>query len=281
MKVSELRTWFFEQLSGAYPETELNSFFRILSEDILNRSRLELALEPDFNCEKAQVDRFSEAVEELKRYRPVQYITGYTEFRGRKFIVNENVLIPRPETEELIDWVVQDFKSKSGLHILDIGTGSGCIAISLAAELEDASVVAYDISNNALEVAGKNAKLNDVEVDFRQKDILTLPDLPGKYDIIVSNPPYVRKLEKAQMKANVLEHEPDTALYVDDENALIFYKKISELASIALKPGGMLYFEINQYLANETVQIVEKFGFECELKKDIFGNDRMLKAYKS
>lgn len=279
MLLSQLKIQFIHQLKSEYPPTEIESFFYLLMEEYLGKTRLEMALEPGFEISEEQKARFEHALLRLKDHEPVQYITGSEEFYGLKFTVNKNVLIPRPETEELVAWVVNDFEGReTEFKILDIGTGSGCIAISLAHEFKKASVTAYDISEEALEIARINASSNDVEVDFQQIDILKLQNLPEKFDVIVSNPPYVRKIEKEQMHKNVLDHEPGAALYVEDEAALIFYEKIAALAAESLNPYGALYFEINQYLAEETVKVVEEQGFKAILKKDIFGNFRMLKA---
>jgi release factor glutamine methyltransferase len=205
--------------------------------------------------------------------------------------VNENTLIPRPETEELVEWIVSESRKSEveSMKILDIGTGSGCIAISLAKNLPNAEVFAVDVSEKALSVAQKNADINKVEVNFVNADILKINDLaelttsnfqlPNYFDIIVSNPPYVRNLEKAEIKPNVLEFEPHLALFVEDTDALLFYRKIAELASKNLKENGKLFFEINQYLGKETVELLEDLGFNSiELKKDIYGNDRMIRS---
>jgi release factor glutamine methyltransferase len=199
------------------------------------------------------------------------------------FEVDENVLIPRQETEELVEWIVTNSKIQrlQDCKILDIGTGSGCIAISLAKNVPSAKVYAIDVSEKALNVARKNANLNQVEVTFIHQNILETEDLQASFDIIVSNPPYVRNLEKAEIKKNVLEHEPHLALFVDDYDALIFYRKIAELAQKNLKANGQLYFEINQYLGKEMVDLLESMGFvEVALRKDIYGNDRMIMATK-
>jgi release factor glutamine methyltransferase len=198
------------------------------------------------------------------------------------FEVNENVLIPRPETEELVEWILESQKSKvksQKLKILDIGTGSGCIAISLAKNIPNATVFAIDISEKALATAKKNAEINGVNVTFLEKNILETEDLEQQFDIIVSNPPYVRELEKEEIKKNVLDNEPHLALFVEDNDALIFYRKIAELAQKNLVENGQLFFEINQYLGTETVDLLEKMNFKnIELRKDIYGNDRMIKA---
>ncbi len=281
MLISQLKMQFIDRLKDEFPATEIESFFHILTEQYLGLRRIDVALNPDFELSEIQLANFEKAILRLQDHEPVQYITGKTEFYGLEFIVNKNVLIPRPETEELVEWIISDFRNThEKLDILDIGTGSGCIPITLARELKDSKVSSVDISKDALALASKNAELNGVDVDFQEEDILGVDKLDKTYDIIVSNPPYVRELEKKEMHKNVLEFEPESALYVKDDNALVFYEKISSLAAESLSKNGALYFEINQYLAEETKDLVEKFGFEAELKKDIFGNYRMLKAVK-
>ena len=279
MLLSHLKIQFKDQLKDDYPTTEIESFFNIITEEYLGMTRLEAALNRDFEVSEEQKAWFEHALLRLKDHVPIQHITGKEEFFGMKFKVNEHVLIPRPETEELVEWIVADLKKTDRkIRILDIGTGSGCIAISLRKTLKNSEVYAYDISAEALKLARDNARENHVEVEFQERDILETENLEQKLDIIVSNPPYVRELEKKEMHQNVLDHEPETALYVKDTDPLIFYKKIAALAKEALDIGGCLYFEINQYLAEETKAVVESFGFETELKKDIFGNFRMLKG---
>ena len=190
-------------------------------------------------------------------------------------------MIPRPETEELVDWILNDEKNKNytSKSIVDIGSGSGCIAISLAKNLANAKVYALDVSEEALQVAAKNAAFHNLEIEFLTEDILSATALPQKFDVIVSNPPYVRELEKHEIKNNVLNNEPHLALFVADEDALIFYRKIANLAQTYLEPNGNLYFEVNQYLGQETYQLLKEIGFtNIELRKDIYGNDRMIRA---
>ncbi|WP_257710664.1 peptide chain release factor N(5)-glutamine methyltransferase [Gramella sp. MT6] len=281
MLISQLKIQFIESLKDEFPLTEIESFFYILTEHFLDVRRIDLALNRDLEISEEQFSKFEKAMLRLKDHEPVQYITGLTEFYGLEFEVNKNVLIPRPETEELVDWIIHDHQNtEEELHVLDIGTGSGCIPICLAKNLKNASVSSFDISKDALALAKRNALRNNVEVNFREFDILSLEKLDGKYGIIVSNPPYVRELEKKEMHRNVLEHEPELALYVDDNDALVFYQKITQLAADGLSDNGKLYFEINQYLGEETKALVENFGFVAELKKDIFGNYRMLKAIR-
>lgn len=280
MKISAFKTQFSQQLRQEYPAQEIQSFFFLLTEAFLGKSRLEIALDPNISLSPADMELLENAMHRLKKHEPIQYITGKTEFFGLKFRVNSNVLIPRPETEELVQWILNDLDNsgKEELRILDIGTGSGCIAISLAKNLAKAKVAAIDISQKALETAKVNAGLNNAEVEFIECDILKAESLPGKYDIIVSNPPYVQEKEKKQMQRNVLEHEPDAALYVNDENPLVFYRKITKLAREGLNEKGKLYFEVNQYLGEETELLLKQSGFKTDLGKDIFGNYRMLRG---
>lgn len=279
MKITQLHSHFHNELASFYPKTEIDSFFNLVTEFKLGLTRVDRALQPSFEPSETELHFFEVTLQQLKKEKPIQYILGKTEFYSLPFYVNEAVLIPRPETEELVEWILDDFQDKKNIHILDIGTGSGCIAISLAKNSTESKVSALDFSETAILTAKKNAKLNTVSVHFIEQDILKAETLPKKYDIIVSNPPYVRNLEKQEINNNVLSYEPHSALFVEDDNALIFYKKIAELAKSHLKPNGKLYFEINQYLGKETIELLEEIGFtKNELRKDIFGNDRMTKS---
>ena len=243
---------------------------------------MDIALNPATNISNKDKDYFLNAIEKLKQEIPIQYIIGSTEFYGLPFYVDKNVLIPRPETEELVSLILQNTKAKNQkpkTKILDIGTGSGCIAISLAKNLSTAEVWALDVSKKALLVAKKNAELNKVNIHFLNDDILNISVLPINFDIIVSNPPYVRELEKKEIKNNVLQNEPHLALFVKDENPLLFYDRIADLAKKYLTQNGQLFFEINQYPVRETFALLENKGYQnIELKKDIFEKDRMIKA---
>ena len=279
MQIKQYKAIFQNELSSWYDEKEVDSFFYITLEHLHHKKRLDLALQPTMEMSWEEEMQWKKVLEELKKQKPIQYIIGKTEFYGLPFEVNADTLIPRPETEELVDLIlVESRKSKvESITILDIGTGSGCIAISLAKNLPNASVFALDVSEKALELAKKNAELNKVEVHFIQKNILETDDLDQQFDIIVSNPPYVRLLEKAEIKPNVLAYEPHLALFVDDTDALLFYRKIAQLALKNLSKNGKLYFEINQYLGKETVELLEQFDFkDVRLIKDIYGNDRMI-----
>jgi len=282
MKIKEYRTQFIQVLTSMYGEGEAESFFYLILEEKQKLKRIDLALQPDLVFSENEIAIWNSILEQLKLEIPIQYLLGKTSFYGLDFEVNENVLIPRPETEELVDWIIsQNLKisESQNLKIVDIGTGSGCIAISLAKNLPNAQVFAIDVSENALATAQKNAILNEVSVTFIQQNILETLDLGQEFDIIVSNPPYVRNLEKEEIKKNVLDHEPHLALFVEDNDALIFYKKITELAQNNLSFSGQLYFEINQYLGKEMVYLLENMGFKgIELRKDIYGNDRMTKG---
>lgn len=277
MRIRKYRNHFIETLTPLYDSGEAESFFYLILEDQKQLKRIDLALQPEAVFSKEEVAIWNEILEKLKQYIPIQYIIGKTFFFGLEFKVNENVLIPRPETEELVDWIIKNNPQNTELKILDIGTGSGCIAISLAKNLPKATVSAIDVSENALATALKNAKRNNVNVEFLLQNILETDDLNQQFDLIVSNPPYVRNLEKEEIKQNVLDHEPHLALFVDDYDALIFYKKITELAKKNLTQNGQLYFEINQYLGKEMMDLLEQNGFQqMELRKDIYGNNRMV-----
>ncbi|MCK5441135.1 MAG: peptide chain release factor N(5)-glutamine methyltransferase [Maribacter sp.] len=279
MLLKEIKNIFHLELDCIYPSEEVDSFFYLAIGHYLDLERFVLALEPNLVISKMQEQPLFEALAQLKLERPVQYILGMTQFMDLDFKVNENVLIPRPETEELVRWIISDCENQeSKINILDIGTGSGCIAIALAKNLKNAKVYALDISEGALEIVKENAVSNQVNVELVRADILILDKLGIKFDIIVSNPPYVRMVEKNKMKSNVVEYEPGIALFVSDDDPLVFYRKIVEFAHSNLKKDGMLYFEINQYLAKETKELLEDFFSEIELRKDMFGNDRILKG---
>jgi release factor glutamine methyltransferase len=292
LKAKDLKDIFHKELDAIYGKDEVASFFYLSIEHHLNVARIQLILDSEFTLTKDETDVFFTILEDLKQQKPIQYILGETEFYGLQFNVNENVLIPRPETEELVDWIIKDSKFKSQnsepIKILDIGTGSGCIAISLAKHLPEAQVFAVDISESALKIAKENADRNGVEVEFIKADILESSlreDVALQqvdfFDIIVSNPPYVRELEKQEIKPNVLDNEPHLALFVENDNPLIFYKAITDFAVDKLKSNGSLYFEINQYLGQETKQLLVDAEFnDIQLRKDLYGNDRMLKGTK-
>lgn len=297
MILSEFKIYFTEELSEIYPKTEIASFFFILIDDFLGLQRIDTVLKPDFFIEEDKLSTLKKAIERLQKEEPIQYIISKTEFYGYPFFVDESTLIPRPETEELVEWVLAEVdgltsKKRQSLSILDIGTGSGCIPISLAKNLRNAMISTIDVSKDALKVAQINADLNDVTINFIEQDILNVKSLnviasetmqsQNKdilFDVIISNPPYVRELEKVEIQNNVLQNEPHLALFVQDDNPFIFYDKIADLAKKHLSENGLLFFEINQYLGIETVQLLKQKGFhKVELRKDLFGNDRMIIA---
>jgi release factor glutamine methyltransferase len=282
MYLKEIKNIFHLELDPIYSPEEVNSFFYMLIEYFLGLERFILALEPNLIITKEEETPLFEALSRLKLEIPIQHIIGKTHFMDLEFLVDKNVLIPRPETEDLVRWILDDIKNnQEAITILDIGTGSGCIPIALKKQLPNAKVATLDISDKALKIATQNAKNNTVQIEFIHANILEIDKLHQKFDIIVSNPPYVRELEKKEMHQNVLQHEPELALFVSDEEPLLFYRKIASFAVNNLNDGGALYFEINQYLGKETKQLLDSTNFsDIELRQDLFGNDRMLKGIK-
>nr|WP_293301049.1 peptide chain release factor N(5)-glutamine methyltransferase [Allomuricauda sp.] len=304
MLLQEVKTIFHKELDGIYPKEEVDAFFYRCIEHYLGLERFVLVVHPNTTVTKEDEQPLFEALAQLKQERPLQYILGTAHFMDMEFAVNGDVLIPRPETEELVQWIMDDVKNQkserehrtSEIRILDIGTGSGCIAIALAKYIPTAKVYALDISEKALKVARKNAEANSVDVTFLKQSILEpelalelvlAPELALgpelalelEFDIVVSNPPYVRELEKKEIKKNVAGHEPHLALFVPNEDPLLFYRAIAHFANKNLTKNGSLYLEINQYLGVETQALLKAHNFsEIELRKDIFGNDRMIKA---
>ena len=283
--VRDIRKYYCEQLCSVYDSDEASAMILILLEHYFKITRVKMALEPDMRLSESEMLTFHFAVKDLLKNKPIQYIIGETEFCDLKFKVNENVLIPRPETSELVMNIVkrQKTKDKRQLSILDIGTGSGCIAISLAKNIPDSKVYALDISEKALDVAKENAFNNNVDVTFINDDILSLKNkIETKFDIIVSNPPYVRELEKADMRDNVLNWEPHNALFVSDNDPLIFYRNILEFAKTNLNQDGEIWFEINEYLGKEMTDLCKEYGFsDVEIFKDFRGRERVVKVNKT
>lgn len=296
MLLKQYKDHFFNSLKNSQDEQEVESFFFILTEYLHNLKRVDVALYPNFEISEHDLEKWNAILAQLQQEKPIQYITGEAWFYGSRFEVNENTLIPRPETEELVAWILNSpiTHHPKPITILDIGTGTGCIPIALKANLSQANVSAIDVSEKAIEVATRNAELNNVAINFIQANILEVEDLSQipnsklptpnsqlstNFDVIVSNPPYVRNLEKQEIKKNVLQYEPHLALFVEDTDALLFYRKIAQLALKSLSPNGLLFFEINQYLGKETVELLQNLGFKnIELKKDIYGNDRMIRC---
>ena len=273
--VNEIR----DALRGCYPDSEALSIAKMLLVEVFGFSTLELYGGKDKEISGKRRDVLNEMIARLQKNEPIQYIIGIETFGGLTFEVNANVLIPRPETLELVQWIVEDWQTKPAGRILDVGTGSGCIAISLANRIPQAKVEAWDVSEDALEVARKNGRRNEVEVCFCRQDVLKAETGNVRYDVIVSNPPYIAEKEKEQMDANVLDWEPSLALFVPDNDPLLFYRKIALLAMNILTEEGAIYFEINQAYGQETLQMLKDLGYtQVELKKDAWGNDRMIKA---
>ena len=283
--VRDCRKYYAGELEKIYGSNEANALIMILLEHYFGIDRMKIALEPEMRLSESEMLTLHFAVKELLKNKPVQYILGETEFCGMRFMVDENVLIPRPETEEMVMMIAHSIETMctSSVHILDIGTGSGCIAISLAKLLKDSVVTAVDVSEKALEVAKKNAELNGIDVQFVLDDILNPRNqelIDNQYDIIVSNPPYVCESEKSEMRANVLDYEPSTALFVPDSDPLVFYRKILEFAQNTLKPDGEVWFEINEKFGTEMNNLCQEKGFQnVEIIKDFRERDRILRAY--
>ena len=273
--LAEKQAQYIQQLSTIYDSTEARTITQWVIEDVMQLSALKLSFNRFLILTSHQEDIFQSYLQRLMNYEPVQYVLGYTEFYGLRIGVSPAVLIPRPETEELVTWVLDEIKQYTQPHLLDIGTGSGCIPIAIKHHCIQARVDALDISSDALSIAQKNALTNQVAINFFQHDILTA-ELNDCYDLIVSNPPYIGYDEKQQMKENVLNHEPHLALFATDP--LMFYKRIAELASAALKPAGVILVELSEYRVRETLAIFDSMGYQTTIKKDSRGKERMLKA---
>ncbi len=272
---------FRKELISIYPLHEINSFIYLILENELHFSKIDIIMKEAFQLSDNQTINLLNILQRLKNSEPLQYILGKAFFYGLDFIVSSKVLIPRPETEELVDIVIKRNQNRKNLDILDIGTGSGCIAVSLGLKLKFANIFAYDISKSALKIAKKNAEKHNVRITTELKDILHEQNCISdqKFDIIVSNPPYVTEKEAVLMDKNVLDYEPHIALFVEDSKALIFYEAICNYAKLNLKSGGLLYFEINEAYGNELVDLLHSFGFQdIELHKDINYKDRMVCA---
>lgn len=266
------------KLVQIYNENEARQLTKMLLEDVIGISFEKIMIDEEITLDESDKNLLDEKIDLLMKYHPIQYVLGKAYFYGREFIVNPCVLIPRQETEELINEILIDNK-RPNLKILDIGSGSGCIGITLALELENPIVTALDIDESALEVTLQNAKQHEVNMDSILDDILLKDQLPEQYDIIVSNPPYVTEMEKKYLLNNVLDHEPYKALFVPDDNPLLYYKRIVLLAKKYIKPRGKLYFEINENYGPEVAKICEDENFtHIKLVQDINGKDRILKA---
>lgn len=269
-----------KELAGIYSAEETESLIFLIFGKVKGYSRTQMLLARDEILSSEEIDEINQIVARLKLHEPIQYILGETEFYGLPFYAVPGVLIPRPETEELVQWIIQETQL-SKPTILDIGTGSGCIAVSLRKNISDSTVIACDISSVCLDTTRRNAELNNTDVSILEYNILTnspeteFPDL----DVIVSNPPYVRETEKSLMQKNVLDYEPDLALFVNDDNPLVFYTRIADFALAHLKNGARLYFEINEAFGKECSDMLRKKGFsDITVKRDIHGKDRMIRS---
>ena len=281
MELKAFKNEFVTSLSLIYDEAEAEQLFYIALEEVLGWKRVDFIMKTPFQLDQEKASEFENVLKELISEKPIQYIFNKAYFYGLDFYVNENTLIPRQETEELVEWILKTIAENptKTWRILDIGTGSGCIPITIAKMAKNVEVTTLDVSDKAIEVAKKNAQDLGVNISFINQSILETEVL-NSYDIIVSNPPYVRNLEKVEIKNNVLIHEPHLALFVEDDDPLIFYRKIVSLAEKSLSQNGYLFFEINQYLGKETFDLFNKHFTNVELRKDFVGNNRMIRGMK-
>lgn len=281
-KLSSIQKFANLELAEIYSPNEIQSFFFLLCKNYLGMSKTDVILNKEQAVSESELLKFNFAIKDLKAEKPIQYILGETEFFGFDFKVNNHTLIPRPETEELLSWIIEEEKIKPKIKILDIGSGSGCIAIGLSKSIQDSAVWGVDISPEALEIAKLNTKNLNASVEFRILDILNPQHkLNNLFDVIVSNPPYVLRSEQALMKNNVLKYEPGKALFVEDSDPLLFYKNILDFSNSHLVINGSIYFEINENMGNEIYNLLESKNFNSiELRKDLYGKDRMVRAKK-
>ncbi len=279
MRLNDIKQALKKQLSGQFESVELGPILSILIEHVTGWDQVQQVIHKDDLISAAQQLAFETAATALLAGRPIQYITGKTWFMGEPYIVNEQVLIPRPETEELIDWVIEYAAIKGkALRILDIGTGSGCIAIAIKKALPEAIVSAIDISTSAIKIAATNAAALNADIELIALDILNTAFLPDQYDVIVSNPPYIPMQEMKNMELQVTDHEPNIALFVPDEDPLVFYKAIARLAKLHLSTNGQLFFEIHYDQGDAMIALLDDMHFHAELRTDLFGKDRMIRA---
>ena len=279
--LSEIMRVYRQELAGHYPDDEIRNIFYLVSEHLLNYSKIDIHLKSQESISPSILEKYNQVLKRLMNWEPVQYVLGHAEFYGLDFHVDARVLIPRSETELLVEWVLREEHDRRSA-LLDIGTGSGCIAVSLAVNLPGTTMSACDVSEDALAVARLNARNNQAEVDFFYFNLLDdTAYLPVKFQVMVSNPPYVRELEKAGMRNNVLDFEPAAALFVPNNDPLIFYRRIALLGRKYLTDGGSLYLEINENFPNEVVKILENTGFYAvEIRPGWNGKARMIKGRK-
>lgn len=279
-KVKDIVRFAQEELAEMYPKEEISSLIYALLERFGGIGFLKALSEPELTVSESELLKIHFAIKDLKRHKPLQYILGKTDFFDLNILLSHNVLIPRPETEELVSRIIEENKGMKDLRIADLGCGSGCIAIALAKHLKSSKVFAFDISDEALKQTEINAQHNEVAIEIIKADMGKELPLNEQFDIIVSNPPYVRESEKIQMRANVIDYEPHLALFVTDENPLVFYQHIASIAQSSLKTGGKLYLEINEALGEETEVIFKNLGYKTEIRKDFRDKYRMLFATK-
>ena len=277
--VVEIRKQIKQSLAGLYDENEIRNYTDLMFQHLLNYSKIDIRLKGSEVISQHFIEKIEETLKRLRVFEPIQYILGETVFFDLPLVVSPDILIPRPETEELVDWIIRENEGKE-IRILDIGTGSGCIAVALAKKLPLAKVTGVDVSKTALEIACKNAALNNTDMEFFRFDVLKqTPVLKGEFDIIVSNPPYVRESEKKLMCPNVLQYEPHQALFVPDDDPLIFYKAIADVGRKILVREGVVYCEINEALPDETMSVFQNRGYtSVEVRRDINNKPRMIKA---
>ncbi len=279
MSLQDTKQAIKHQLTSIYDSLELNSIVNMLIEEVTGWDALHQNIHKNDSLEEAQSNLLDAYVQQLLTGKPIQYIIQKAWFMGQPYLVNEHVLIPRPETEELIEWIVSYAAIvNKPLAILDIGTGSGCIPIALKMALPNANISSIDISKAAIEVAKQNAATHKTEITFIEQDILQTKQLQDRYDIIVSNPPYIPNREKGSMQKQVIEFEPEIALFVSDHFPLLFYSKIAQIGKTALKPNGQIFFEIHFDQGDALLKLLDEIGYHAELQQDMYGKDRMVRA---
>jgi release factor glutamine methyltransferase len=279
MSLQDTKQAIKHQLGNLYDAIEMNSMVNIIIEEVTGWDALHQNIHKNDALETSQIEQLDHYVEQLLTGKPLQYIIQKAWFLGKAYFVNEAVLIPRPETEELVEWIIEYAQIiNKPLSILDIGTGSGCIPISLKLAIPNAHITAIDISKEALAIAEQNAASYHTEIEWIAQDILQTKQLKDRYDIMVSNPPYIPLREKVVMQKQVADHEPEIALFVPDQFPLIFYSKIAHIGKSALKPNGQLFFEIHYDQGEAIIALLNEMGYHAELRQDIFGKDRMVRA---
>jgi release factor glutamine methyltransferase len=279
MSLQDTKQAIKHQLGNLYDAIEMNSMVNIIIEEVTGWDALHQNIHKNDALEPSQIEQLDHYVEQLLTGKPLQYIIQKAWFLGKAYFVNEGVLIPRPETEELVEWIIEYAQIiNKPLSILDIGTGSGCIPISLKLAIPNAHITAIDISKEALAIAEQNAASYHTEIEWIAQDILQTKQLKDRYDIMVSNPPYIPLREKLAMQKQVADHEPEIALFVPDQFPLIFYSKIAHIGKSALKPNGQLFFEIHYDQGEAIIALLDEMGYHAELRQDIFGKDRMVRA---